>query len=368
MAFLKTYKIVLTVKSPVFIGAGVSIEKKEYVFDTLRKKVKIPHLHKMFLGLKKMGRLKQYEEYMLDGRDDLIRFFSKAGIAQATYDTWMKYELDAGDAVFEDRSKKEIHLFTKDAMGLPFIPGSSLKGALRTAILNQYFFENEPERSKYEKILNDVDISNQRNKLLGEEAKSIETDAFMKLNRISNKPRDILNDWMAAVKVSDSKPLKLDDLVLCQKLDMNIKGELKPMPILRECLKPGTVVEFTLTLDDSLYEISKEQILFAIKNSYQHQYDVFMKEFKVRMEPYPYSIFIGGGSGYVSKTIVYSILQHPRGVKKVSQIIDGTLGFKAKEQHKHFRDASLGVSPHTLKMTKYLGKLYTMGLCQIDII
>lgn len=367
MSYLKKYTIVLTAIAPVFIGAGASIEKKEYVFDSSRKKVKIPHLHKMFLGLERVGRLKQYEEYMLEGRDDLIRFFSRAGISESTYSVWMKYELDAGDAVFEDRSKKEIQLFTKDAMGLPYIPGSSLKGALRTAILNQYIFENESSRVRFEKILNDGDMSNKRNRLLAYEANTIEKDAFAKINRYSEKPRDILNDWMAAVKVSDSKPLKFSDLVLCQKLDMNIKGEIKHMPILRECLKPGTIIEFTLTLDDSLYKVSKEEILLAIKNSYQHQYDVFMKVFKVRMEPLQSNIFLGGGSGYVSKTSTYSILQHPRGVKMVSQIIDGTLGYKAKEQHKHFRDVSLGVSPHVFKMTKYSGKSYAMGLCQVDI-
>ena len=37
---------------------------------------------------------------------------------------------------------------------------------------------------------------------------------------------------------------------------------------------------------------------------------------------------------------------------------------KAKEDHRHWCDGALGVSPHTLKMGKIGDKMYVMGKCR----
>ena len=41
--YLKTYRAVLTVHGPLHIGAGHSISKKEYIFDSRAQKVYIAH-------------------------------------------------------------------------------------------------------------------------------------------------------------------------------------------------------------------------------------------------------------------------------------------------------------------------------------
>ena len=76
------------------------------------------------------------------------------------------------------------------------------------------------------------------------------------------------------------------------------------------------------------------------------------------------TVFLGGGSGFVSKTVIYSLLGEREGVQAVKDIFDKTY---VPKEHKHYKDCRLGVSPHVLKCTKYCGKTYMMGQCKFKI-
>ena len=71
----------------------------------------------------------------------------------------------------------------------------------------------------------------------------------------------------------------------------------------------------------------------------------------------------GGGAGYLSKTVTYGIMHGPEAVRVTAEIIDATLGDRARREHRHSRDPVTGVSPHTLKCTRYQGRLCQMGAC-----
>ena len=53
------------------------------------------------------------------------------------YQQFADYEIYDVNEIIENRSLKGIQQFVKDNMGYPYIPGSSLKGAIRTAILTE---------------------------------------------------------------------------------------------------------------------------------------------------------------------------------------------------------------------------------------
>jgi len=72
-------------------------------------------------------------------------------------------------------------------------------------------------------------------------------------------------------------------------------------------------------------------------------------------------IFIGGGAGFVGKTLVYPIMGKSKGVDAVVQIFNNT---GVSSEHKHNKDKSLGVSPHIVKVTEYNGQTLQMGLCE----
>lgn len=70
---------------------------------------------------------------MLDSESvDLGKWLAENGVIVSENESWIDYVLDInGNKPFH---ANEIHCFVKNAYGKPYIPGSSLKGALRTAI------------------------------------------------------------------------------------------------------------------------------------------------------------------------------------------------------------------------------------------
>ena len=51
------------------------------------------------------------------------------------------------------------------------------------------------------------------------------------------------------------------------------------MPLLRECIKPDTTVEFDLTIDTTLTEITVDNIIEAINNFAKHNAQNFDSAF-----------------------------------------------------------------------------------------
>ena len=76
------------------------------------------------------------------------------------------------------------------------------------------------------------------------------------------------------------------------------------------------------------------------------------------------AFYLGGGSGYVSKTVTYSLFNEDNATKVVSKILNEVFTQKYKPSANK-DDEVLGVSPHTLKCTYYLENLCQMGLCRI---
>lgn len=79
----------------------------------------------------------------------------------------------------------------------------------------------------------------------------------------------------------------------------------------------------------------------------------------------PNTVFLGGGSGFVSKTVIYPLFGEKEGIETVKNIFDRT---NVPKTHQHYKDTRIGVSPHILKCTRYQGKEYMMGECELNII
>jgi CRISPR-associated protein Csm5 len=146
--FLKTYRLALTPLSPIHIGCGEDFEPTNYVIDegvlygfdpsravlndTQRAKLTDAGNRASLLGIQRFFRdnAKTFKTHA----DVLIPVSS--GIAD-------KYERDVGRAVNTEANGNRVfnQLFIERAsytghQSLPYIPGSSFKGAIRTAILD----------------------------------------------------------------------------------------------------------------------------------------------------------------------------------------------------------------------------------------
>lgn len=137
--FLKHYRVKIRVLSPIHIGSGEKIKKKEYIYMPWNHRVIIPNVEKMYEDVCARGWEKEFTSFLMDSRNGempLSTWLAQKKLREADYEAWKLYEMDAGEAFVDRTSRpKEIDAFVKDAYGLPYVPGSSVKGMFRTALL-----------------------------------------------------------------------------------------------------------------------------------------------------------------------------------------------------------------------------------------
>lgn len=365
-SYLRQYMFKIKTSSPVFIGSGETVGKKEYIYERNANKILFLDMSKLYDGLRKERLLPAFEDYMLKDDKDLFFFFKDNHVKPAVYHKWVKNAEVMGDRGLIQKKTKNIQTFVKDPYGNPYIPGSSLKGMFRTIFQNDFYLKH-PEKAKHRSNQIKRAEKNRKNLYLDHEDKQLAVDAFHKKFFQDGKLEDQVNDLMRGFIVSDSQPLSLDDLCVCQKVDLPLEGEYKPMPMLRECLKPGVEIAFLVTIDPTFCKFTINTILDAIRTYYEAYKENFMNKFKraPRVHGNSTTMFLGGGAGYVSKTSSYAIMPGMEGVEQVGKILNNTLSAKAQRQHNHLRDSQKGVSPHILKCTKYDDEYYQMGACYL---
>ena len=375
--YLKTYEMILRTVGPVFVGDGQSLLKKEYIYNKRKKTVMVPDKKRLYAGLEKRGLDKLFAEYVLTDvnaqnyreRRDLYQWLRDNNISEADYKKWIAYELDCGDFL-QEKGAITIATCQKDNYGIPYIPGSSIKGMLRTILLAFKAAELSDDILKTNDIKREVEGSRSRRSLLQREVKQLENDVFHTLQRkdakgIAVKMTDAVNDCLSGLIVSDSEPISLNNMVLCQKIDENIEGQKHALNILRESVKPATDIRFKLTIDTQTCPFDLDYLLKAVEEFSSSYYEEFLIRFKGEEKPASNAVWLGGGSGFFTKTVVYPCIGGRDAVDVVSEIIDATLPNKIKNQHHHYKDIRLGVSPHVVKRTRYQGKEYRMGECLI---
>ncbi|MDO5334877.1 MAG: type III-A CRISPR-associated RAMP protein Csm5 [Coriobacteriia bacterium] len=355
----------------------------------------------------------------------------------------------------------DVWQFVKDPYGKPYIPGSSVKGMLRTAILLNLVLQNREEyRSRF-------DLSYAVSGRRGADGEIVKY-AFR--DRVAGK-FDAVSDAMRYVSVSDSEPLKVEDLVFAKKYDQFSKKDLarhKPdmgnlsdfdgnsLNVYWECLRPGTEIVVDVSVDEeklkerlSGLEFDAEGIESLLKRSFDFYSDSFLRHFdceeasaeatkddgqcgyviasgpfagrrcsNAAVEGSGYCrlhkdaagekgvteetpCYLGGGVDFASKTTVGALYENEQErAAVVSRILYGHFptkvahgtnqnlcqeirreGFepkmqsfggrgrvkKTKEDHRHWMDSQLGVSPHTLKWGDLGSERYLMGRCSVEV-
>ncbi len=373
MNHLAKYQLVLTVRSPVFAGSGLEVAKKEYYFDQRNKQVHILNLEK-FIGLiVGKGLMDAYENYILRGAWNvyLDGFFRDHNISRTEIEAITSYKIDSADALTPEHSLKEIKLFMRDSAQRPYIPGSSLKGALRTAILAKMLLDDSGKRDRnaglFLSAIRDGRQPGDRN-YAKKATEQVEEYYLHTLGLNKNKPKDAVNSVMRGVSVSDSLPVRdKDAMILCGKRDLSVAGLVKPINVVRECLRPGVKVFFDLCLDSSIPSgIDLNYIKEAIRDFGSYYAGSFDSRFKkpagAAAEKFQNALILGGGAGFFSKTFAYELLGRAEGLKFVSNYMKNSFRL-----HKHEKDLETGISPHRLKYTVYRNQSWHFGVCGVEI-
>lgn len=367
-SFLKKYNIELKTVGPVFIGSGKETNKKEAIFNN--DSVIIVDAKKMFKHLCDKKLIDKYQNYMLDDNIDLKSFFEKNKIRENIYRDWNIKRFDRGQY---SRNAKDINIgrFIRDGNEKVYVPGSSLKGMLRTILAGAYIIKNancgvekklDETRRKLGNILSN-DILNKEYKAAIDD---IEVDIFHRKKIDDTNIADKINDSLRGLMVSDSEYISDEDMCICQKIDISLDGSKNKISSYRECIKPGVSIKFSITVDSRYCDYTKENILAAVKIFYNHYLHKVSNVFVEKWENYlknneviniskkAYTCFLGGGAGFESKTIIYPSFNKERAVDFTSHIL--SVLFPDIDHNKE-------VSPSVMKCTCYNKEIYQFGAC-----
>ena len=366
--YLERYKITIETLGPLHIGSGHEIGKKDWILNRRDNTAYIIDEIKLFNYLRNNNLLSSFEKFMLsNARGGLFEWAKENKIINDIIYQTSKYSLDC-ENIAQVNKVRGIQTFIKDGYGKPYIPGSSIKGAIRNVLLSQSIEKDTNSNDDVISALRKPDAGGNKNKLSGE-ADKLDKKYFRTLNREGSKYDDAVNDVMSGIKISDSKPLSFNNLTLCQKIDAKLDGDPGDgLPIFRECIKPETKIEFNLTIDTALFKKEISYIENAVENFLNNYNEEFLLKFKEEIPYYGNVIYLGGGAGYHTKTVTSSLLKNEVDkVKIIGNIINNTVSNDKRDEHRHYDDHKLGVSPHIVKLTEYDGELVQMGPCRIKI-
>lgn len=355
LGHLQEYTLTLTTKAPVFVGSGVVYGKMDYIFDAARKTVSFIDQTQFFQLLIDRDLIDKYESFILNKRPtDTIQYFLKniCKLDAKTINSLIVNRASAADALDENHSLKEIQAFIRRADGRAYIPGSSLKGCLRTVLLTNMLLRDS--NKVYPIDIKQLDIKQLESK-------------YLHTLQITNKQSDMVNSIMRGISISDSEPIDEKNMILASKIDSLPDGFENRINVVRQCVAPETKITFRLTLDQNIlsdaniltelreairafdaFYIQEYNSYFAIKKEFE---DLFRDDF----------IVLGGGSGFFAKNLIYPLYapNHAKAVETVSQSM--------QQKHKHEKDIEYGISPHTFKITEFDRFAYPIGLCQVTI-
>jgi CRISPR-associated RAMP protein, csm5 family len=387
-SYLKKYKFVFRTVGPVFVGSGQELQKKEYIFDG--KKVKIIDVDKMLGFFCKDERLmKGYEKLVLTDRsDNLQKFFKEYGVGEDVYKAWILKEYNVRGSSFNG---EKINTFVRDAQGKVYIPGSSLKGMLRTIILLYHICHaDEGYRKAVGKRISDIMLDKGLNKdKLNQSLDEVDMDMnieFLHRKDLTGGEEDIknaVNSIMRGLRVCDSK-LELDrKMGLYKKYDVSTNGKGHNIPLVRECINPSVEIEMEIAIDSTIFPYTENELLKMIEEFGKYYWEKFEKKFqKEKTVGYPsrlnrqirnYTggprIFLGGGVGFVSKTDIYALFDEEKAVQITGKILD-IMDRDSKDREegekkdkKHREDYK--ISPRVLKCVEIGNGRFEMGECKV---
>lgn len=324
--------------APVHIGSGKIYSSKEYIYEN--GYYYFPDMGALYKGIQNQGSqtTKTFEQFLMQSgnknsmkKPRLKQFLTDQNIKNRDFKGYRikenGYEQERKEGKLGG-SLNDIAAFVRDPFGQSYIPGSSLKGAIRTILVNQYFGTDDipwkPEKNqKFDSIFHQI-------------------------------------------RVSDSEIIPMESLSLAQKWDFSAKkNEAKPLPIHRESIKPMTVIQFTIDAvgDEAICLIEKLQ-KYA-QNHYQAYRKKFLNDFPDRyiQNDFWYPIYVGAGSGFWSKTQINIAdpSRHQKAKGKMKMKGNGTLKL-TKAPNVAYKIK--GEKHHLVRNNE---RLYEMGKCAFII-
>ncbi len=272
--------------APIHIGNGEKYTSREFIYENGH--FYFPDMGKFYNRMVEKGYDQKFERFLQETKPNarnnrLISFLEDNRISDRNFGGYriIETELETNNNYLRGGALNQVSKFIRDPFGNPYIPGSSLKGAIRTILMN-----TNPDWNN-ENVVKDK-----------KENKS--------LIPWGAKKGQNYDDLFNTIRVSDSKPFRNDSLILVQKWDHKANPSLaKPLPLYREAIAPLTKINFTITTTTKEAGILMEELGQRAQAFYKEYKNFFLSDFpENKIQPnIQYPIYLGAGSGAWTKTI-----------------------------------------------------------------
>ena len=388
-----TIPFTLEVITPVSIGNGQDLKVLDYILDTAKQKVYILSQRKWLQYLYSIDKLFEYEQY--------IENYTK-GQKETIYE-WMERTIGTpDDTVLSNVSKRQlrcvkssiskktlnhVHLCMTALNGMPYIPGSSLKGVIISAVI-AYIVENDKEendkvfrREWRNKLIAASNNDSELRRCTGEYEEALDTLILSCIKKSTGEDViDGVKKLFHSISVSDIILSNNDSMAtyILPRYD-SVAGtkKIKSLPIYRECIIPSTKLKGTLSVNlHELKNIGINSMSDLIKIIEEHTQRLLRRwkfafegdiEESCIQELEQATCLMGSSIGFLHKTLLSPLFDYQedadnseKGNKEEVNVVKSILSFQRQaKDHRHNEDEI--ISPRTLKLTKYEGKYYIFG-------
>lgn len=378
----ETAKMCLKVVTPINTADGIVLGAKDYLYDSSRQKVYFLNLHQWHMFIYKHMLLEKYESYLANFRDkqSLLEWLRMQGYDIDDVRTVITSEAQATVNLMDNEKKKtlnDINRHIQQPDGSLYVPGSSIKGVFRTAILYSLLQKRQDIKVKYWRQIQEKISSNyfkpyrDFNKLISD----LENELLHTLRLVDGDihSNNAVYSAMRGLQVSDTYASRNMQTAILQKVDGGFdkfgKASPKKLPIFRECMLPKAELFFDVKIEKAVMSTiginTVDDLLKATHSFFAAVTDLlqqaFEKEYQEAFQGVAAgNMFLGGNTGFLSKTLLAMLAPDKDTAKNTIKVLLD----KSFKTHKHLLHDKI-IAPRTLKCTNYNGKLMLMGVAEV---
>ena len=338
------YNATLKVISPIHIGDGYEITKKEFILDKDKNKILVLDIERLYGVFFKIGAVakNEFENFLTDSQNTKTKISLKKFLSnyKINHQEYLKYEISSSLIKFNEHNIKTC---IKNAFGCPFVPGSTIKGMIRSAIMAYTIANNSDLSKKIKKLIQDELL----NKPTNNSWKKLEMIISNEVDNILRK-RDGIQPFSGLI-ITDSEPISKNSLCLAKKIDFLLDESENALNIYNESIASSSQVHFKLSIDKTkITNVDIDYIQKALDFFKNQINKYYLKEFDGPNSFQEGYVFLGT-AGFVTKTIVYQIFGEE--AKNITwRIFKSTMDEKIFKNHLSYEKR---VTPHTLKCTEF---------------
>jgi len=264
---MDTYHLKLTTLSPVFIGGRQGNDLNQWKFFKDANNIYVIDELGLAKALNKTNKIEEFCNFVnKNSQDGLQRFLSDNKYLGKEKSALAKYSFTSDNPEFP--SSSSIKTCVKDKFLVPYVPGSSIKGFIRTALLYDFLDTiKTADKGRFVKLVNESIGSAKNNKKADDKIIAETISALAKENEEQS-----YWDILKAIKISDAYAKDKSVSKIVKGYNVRV-FQSHPISISVEGIKDTVEFNFDVEIDYFMVEQLKEQLKEELKKGREHNTD-----------------------------------------------------------------------------------------------